>query len=305
MSRRIGVAWVPNISGNVTSESNLMRLVHGRTVRTESFVFSFHCDEDGVDVSIDGLLFAHIHPFNHRGLCEISDLTGSGMVLEVLKNSDIGKGQEFIARHRALWVEFRKMIDGCSEGCPCTAMDSPIPYTDGSNPFDLIAQKFVRSLESTADSGFYASALGDESPSSVAKRALMDETVNRSNVLYFQRYIDMYGDRTPNPDDYRSQISCRKDKSDLARHYYSEIHRIESEDRMESMIDISNNIAKGSNKVLDTIREFTESSNKLIESTNRMSQESDHKAKISMYVAIASMFLTFAALVVSIAVALS
>ena len=95
MSRRIGVAWVPNISGNVTSESNLMRLVHGRTVRTESFVFSFHCDEDGVDVSIDGLLFAHIHPFTHRGLCEISDLTGSGMVLEVLKNSDIGKGQEF------------------------------------------------------------------------------------------------------------------------------------------------------------------------------------------------------------------
>lgn len=301
MARFIGVCWVPNIGGKILEEQNIREKVDGREVDSGFFRFSFSYNGKGIDVSVDGTRFASIEPFDPMGLCRIKDATGSELDLDASGGVKSDEHAVFIAKHRALWQEFRKLIDGCSAGCPCTAMDNPIPYHHYDNPFDLVAQRFARSLESTADSGFYTDGLSDDVPmSEVAKRALMDETVNSSNVLYFQRYIDMYGGRTSDPDDYRSQILCRKDKSDLARHYYSETHRIESEIRLESMMDTSNRIARGSNEVLDRISEFTRSTNELTQSTNEMSKKSDRKSAISLWVAIATSLMTFTALVVSI-----
>ena len=300
--RVIGVSWMPNLSGKVFTKSNIRRLVNGRTVHSGFFSFRFDLKGDDIVASVDGESFASIRPVDRMGLCTIVDITGSSLSLEA---EDAEGSLVFIAMHRALWMELRRLVDGCSEGCPCTAMDTPIVFDGTGSMFDLVADKFVRSLESTADSGFYASALGDESPSAVAKRVLIDETVNRSNVLYFQRYIDMYGDRMSTAEDYRSQIRCRTDKSALASHYYSETHRIESEERLESMICASNSLTESTNEVLDTIRRFTESSNSLIRSTNEMSEKSDRKADLSLKVAIVSMFLTFAALVVNIVIAIA
>lgn len=314
-----GVCWVPNIGGKVTSRNHLETNITDSAVSV--FGVSLHIMFDGKVVKVSepgGRMHIVIEPIDESGLCLIHANA------EVYPMSDDSPNDPILSyRIDALWIGFRHLIDGCSEICQCTAMDHVIPYCDDS-PHDDLAGRFITTLENITDANTYARAR-DTSDRSVHEQVLLNETLMRTNILYFQRFVDIYADRLKDCEDYRSQISCRKDKGEIVSHYNSESRSIGQATEIMELVDASNGLAEANNALVESLRTYasesrdideairraTESSEAAIgsvkrytENISRLSEEmkestekSDHKARVSIYIAAVTAVMTFCALV--------
>lgn len=224
----------------------------------------FKVENNTILVYKDTDIISTIIPIDRSGLC----------LIYVENNDPTDFDNVFL--YRAAWKAFRSMIDGCSDICKCTAMDAPVPIEKEPDYHKLIARAFITTLENITDSAIYATGVDDPEIATVQIRNLRDTTDQRANIFYFDRFVDLYEVKlSKDIKNYRSQIRCRKDKSDLVRHYYSESHVIGNE-------NLSSQLMKASNETLNCLRDYTESSNRLIEETNKLSQDSEKLAEESL-----------------------
>lgn len=166
---------------------------------------------------------------------------------------------------RSSWEIIRSRMDGMSEYCRCSAMKSPVSI-DGSHASDAIAKRFIASLENITDFDAFVDRMDRNR---AAAYQLVEDAASRSNILYFDRFIDMFHeDIEGDIADYRSQIRCRTDKYDLISHCHEEERRIHNEDR----IAVSN----------EAIRDYSDRTLELTMTTSR-------EARLSKWIAIASM----------------
>lgn len=144
-------------------------------------------------------------------------------------------------------------------------MKRPVPI-DGSRATDALVKRFISSLESVSDLGAY---IDSGNGAEAANSQLAEDAASRSNILYFDRFVDMFHeDIEGDIADYRSQIRCRTDKYDLISYCHEEERRILNEDR----IAVSN----------EAIRDYSDRTLELTMATNR-------EARFSKWIAIASM----------------
>lgn len=255
-SSPFAVAWIPNISGTVSEPCRLAARLDGmeRFPAASAPCHLVHCAGRTVSVSADDGVRLDFEFSDDRGICLVYDRS----------ETDLSASDREI-RCRSSWEIIRSCMDGTSEYCRCPAMRRPVPI-DGSCATDAIAKRFISSLESVSDLGAYIDS-GDGAEA--ASSQLAEDAASRSNILYFDRFVDMFHeDIEGDIADYRSQIRCRTDKYDLISHCHEERRRILNEDR----IAISN----------EAIRDYSDRTLELTRTTSR-------EAWFSRWVAIASM----------------
>lgn len=252
--REVAFGWVPNIGGTVTSEGNLKSKVDGRSLRipNSDWEFSFSCDVRKVSVSINGMTIVEIEARDDSGLCIIYD------TIPVPKSSV--KKISVSAMQAAAWSTFRVLIDSSSDVCRCTAMDRPIPFTDGCEAADdacickAVVRRFIQALENITDVDIYV----DEDPHTRARSELDLDSVVRANVLYLERFLDIYRLMLGKDlEDYRSQVRSRKDKVAMVRAYHSERHRIENASNTEALINASNELSQATRDLISSMAGYS------------------------------------------------
>ncbi len=128
-------------------------------------------------------------------MCEIYGTLESGSLDRSLLSSHM----------RAMWDTFRKSIDGTSEISECSAMDRPMNPPEDGNIHDAIVMRFIYALENISD---YGTHVPSDDPHEAALIELRSGTGVDSNILYFDRFVDMFGNELVGDiEDYRSQVS--------------------------------------------------------------------------------------------------
>lgn len=254
-SSPFAVAWIPNISGMVSEPGRLAARLDGLVCSDASSPhYAVGCVGRIVSVSVDSRARLDFEFSDDRGICHVYDRSET-----VLAPSE----REVCCR--SVWEIIRSRMDGTSEYCRCSAMMSPVPI-DGSHAPDAIAKRFIASLESITD---FDAFVDRRDRNRAAVYQLAEDAASRSNILYFDRFVDMFrGDMEGDIDDYRSQIRCRTDKYDLISHCHEESRRILNGDR----IAVSN----------EAIMSYSDRTLELTMTTNR-------EARFSRWIAIASM----------------
>lgn len=189
------IGWIPNIGGEVTS----------RRYIAEHFGASCpYTGEDGKTVivrrceNIDVMLM--YDPEAHEVCCTYPDcdvivrfMDESGLCrLLITKVRTKLDDRASIDIACACWNLLKAEIDNSSGTiCECRAMNDV--FVPGTNPYHTVLDGFIRGLENITDSrnniGGGASSLfrfGKESK---------EEAVLRSNAVYFESFVRIYGDR--------------------------------------------------------------------------------------------------------------
>ncbi len=255
--KAIAFAWVPNISGRVTSEETLKLKVDGHKLKTETSdrEYTFNCEGHRVCVYAGYTAVMEIEAKDDSGLCVLYD--------NIMESDDGHYNIE--STYEAVWTTFRELVDSSSEIYRCTSMDRPIKITNVCNRpeyncmCNAIATRFINALESITDVNIYV----DVSPHERAKMELDLDSVIRTNILYLERFVDLYASSLKEGlEDYKSQIRSRKDKVMMLRAYHSEKHRIENAGNIESLIVASNDLSENTEKLVSKITSYTEASNR-------------------------------------------
>ena len=223
----IGFGWVPNISGEVTKPEFLSRMVDGASFSIQGFDKSieFRCQGKEVFVSAGDTDILRIEPIDGRGMCIVYDVMPAGWIDKVASKEI----------HSSSWHHFINRIDGCSDACNCTAMNSFIYGTPDKLMYDAVARRFIQALENIADVHNNLADL-DEGPQAQASAKLQYDVDLKANLIYFNRFVDLFRDDLDDVDNYESQVESRIQKADLIRTYHSEQHRISSSSRIEDLI---------------------------------------------------------------------
>lgn len=255
-SSPFAVAWIPNISGTVSEPCRLEARLDG--LESASLVSALHhvirCTGHLVSVSVGDRIRLDFEFSDDRGICLVYDRSETGLAPSE-REIQCRSSREII----------RSRMDGTSEYCRCPAMKRPVPI-DGSRATDALVKRFISSLESITD---FDAFVDRRDSNRAAVYQLAEDAASRSNILYFDRFIDMFHeDIEGDIADYRSQIRCRTDKYDLISHCHEEERRIFNEDR----IAVSN----------EAIRDYSDRTLELTMTTNR-------EARFSKWIAIASM----------------
>lgn len=275
-----GLAWIPNISGEITKKEHLSGVLKNKSITVNSRRMSIRLKNDGILILDEsGMPCLTIVPCDCNGLCLIYAPKDVPSIDEL---SPEGVAFKFLVR--GIWLKFRSLIDSCSDVCTCTAMDTIL--ADGDNRYDCIAKRFTFVLENITDSALYAEFLSDDSDL-IRKRTLRDEVMIRSNILFFQRFIEIYGCQISNTREYWSQIRCRKDKSTMISYYNSELRSIGQVEEIKELIE-------SSNAVVGSIGRYTESINELSGSLVDSADRSKVFTYVSIGIAIVAVFVAIA-----------
>lgn len=193
MSEFIG--WIPNISGDVTSKryfaehfgaSRSYMNKDGRVVivrRYEDIAVMLMYDPEVHEVRC-------IHPdcdvtirfMDESGLCQVH-------IINARRNLD---DEALISIARACWNLLKAEIDSSSDTiCECRAMSNL--FRSGANPHLAVLDGFIRGLEYITDSRSNIS--GGASSLFRFGRESREEAALRSNVVYFESFVRIYGDR--------------------------------------------------------------------------------------------------------------
>lgn len=241
-----GVCWVPNFSGEILWKNRLTSKDGTKiTLQDENLIISF--DSKYVTISDNkGIIHSIIEPLDSKGLCLIHAPNGT------LDIEDTTADESQFVSANVFWIMFKNLTSDCFEPCRCSAMDEIIPY-NRVNPYDAIAKRFVTVLNNITDSAAYV-----KSPELARKYRLDDETILRTNILYFQKFIDLYHDEITNVDSYYSQIRCRKETSELLSHYNSEIRSMDESLETKKILQSINNTMNAVNTCTGHIDAYSE-----------------------------------------------
>jgi len=164
----------------------------------------------------------------------------------------------------------------------------------------MIARRFIKALENIADSRTYTEDLIVKSSVDVAKRNLKDRTVEMANIVYFDRYIDLYEEEIGDQKfEYESQIRCRKEKNAVIRYYFTEEQRIEDNTQVQNQLSESNNIGLETKDLINALKEYSKKASDLDEKTLILTEKTTKEAKWSRYIAIGTLIITLTALILN------
>lgn len=251
----IAFGWVPNIGKTVTSEKNLHSNVDGRTHRVTNSdrEYSFVCEGRRITASMDGKEVVEIETLDDSGLCVVYGIRPNPKAENVHYDSS--------SMHGAVWATFRELVDSSSDYCRCTAMDQLIQISEECDVPEKgcmckeIVRRFIQALENITDVNIYV----DDDPHSKAVFELDLDSVVRANVLYMDRFVDIYAEHLGDElDDYKSQIRCRKEKVAMVRSYHSERHRIQNANNVEALIAASNDLSKASRDLISKMTSYSQ-----------------------------------------------
>ena len=217
------------------------------------------------------------------GICEVYDLTESRYKL----SDDSPDSVLFVINVDGIWRNFRDMVVGYTDACPCTATDAVIPWEEGKGGIRLVEEKFIRTLENIIDSRMFVPGYMDDMSGSIARRNLLDTTNEMGNIIYLGRFLDLtMGSNGMDKIQYESLVKYRVQKSELVRYYNSQLYEISNKDRMESYVKSSNDIAKTTAESVATIGDYAEKSYKLAVETQKMSKWASATAVASILISI-------------------
>ena len=126
--------WVPNIPGTICSgnevKDKILRKKYGM------YTYTYDSPKSEITAASDKLGTVVIKIRDEGGICSLE-----------IKES---RGMEYDIRDE-VWIEFRKMLDGCSDTvCNCDAMDQ-LADAGESEAEQAIAKAFIESMETTFD----------------------------------------------------------------------------------------------------------------------------------------------------------
>jgi len=134
----------------------------------------------------------------------------------------------------------------------------------------------------------------------VAKQNLKDRTVEMANIVYFDRFIDLYEKEIEDEkSEYESQIRCRKDKNAVIRDYFTEEQRINESILVQDQLSKSNNIGQETKELINTLKEYSKKTSELDEKTLKLTEKTSNEAKWSRYIAIGTLIITLIALILN------
>jgi len=133
----------------------------------------------------------------------------------------------------SVWKDFRSERDSCSnEVCNCSAMNIPV-WSSEENAKQTIANEFIHTLEWLTDTpisipwkkkswrrGFWQGRL---------LAAKNYDNIVKTNRVYLDRFLDIYGENLENADNLRHTMDARFEKAEII--YNDAIFRAELESK--------------------------------------------------------------------------
>ncbi|MCL2317875.1 MAG: hypothetical protein FWC44_02305 [Methanomassiliicoccaceae archaeon] len=195
--------WIPNIEGKVCSPERVRSKFAAveelynsdKEAYKKEYEQTYACDGSGKRITISHEQYGTvvIEALDKDGLCSIE--------ITERKKDDAMATEVWVSK---VWKEFRKIMDGCSNTlCDCTAM-VPIylEESEKTSVHEKIAETFIDALEQLSDGGNYIlePEISGPSPknliiwSGMAERSMKFSNIAKSNILYFDRFMDMYKD---------------------------------------------------------------------------------------------------------------
>ena len=240
--------WVPNLSGTVCDTDSLISLMGIKDDRKLSYGVrfevesvqpeSFPCQltlsmiyDDGESIKSYSLTFEFM---DAGGLCRLVTDEGFDVV------------------NRA-WVFLRNNLDGCSNRViNCAAMDrmvelsSPSDSDFAEDACRRIAGRFVDSLETDGD---FVTFLMDRSyfiPDSYEQPTYVSRAVYRSNALYLEAFLSLYGTCMPDNSlmNIRRTAEYRVRKNDIVADHFDKQYQTRQMDDANSLAMKSNALSK-------------------------------------------------------------
>ena len=215
----IGIGWIPNISGMVTSSKHIERCL----AKSNPFNITEQSDagERYLTVPLDPKFedYIYVRLDDDSGKCT---LFGSSK----LKTHLVGKEFDWEAAVSLAWMSLRHTIDSSSKplfgektkkdihnrivACSCSAMDTVILSIDekGIDFYD----KIIRQFESISED------LSDNLRSLTADNFIMDRACLRYNQLYTESFINLYGG-TDDETKLKTIVELRYQKANIISEY--------------------------------------------------------------------------------------